>query len=363
MSDDSITEESPVDIGKAAKWTIFMLVDLRVLFIITYVYVSVVNLISTTANGEASEDIHSTGPFTVTSHPDHVDVNVSFIDDAILWSCRDHSVTKRYYRGLYWMLISAFSATMVTFLLTKITIIFGAKHGSLYLWQLAVIECLQQLGMENNDKAGETKKVDKYFEKENKKQNKGFNEGNPISKLCSDNFVKIIKKLMNEQHPLRKVCHDEKVDEKDKKYLKCYNYCRVISLFFSVAILVAGIVLTILFYDLHPLSCIYGQREKYYDYDETNESVRIHFSNGILVIQKVVGAILPVLALAFVINAFSFYYFNTQIIKIFAKYMIKEFPSKRFTEEPDHSNSQKNCCICCSHISKLKHCLCYFICQ
>lgn len=196
-----ITDQSPVDLDKAAKWTVFLLVDLKVVFIITYVYVSVVNLISTTANGEASEDAHSTKLFTVTSLPGHTDVNVSFIDDAILWSCRDHSVTKHYYRGLYWMLISAFSGTIVAFIFTKITVICGAKHGCPYLWRLAIIECLQQM---QSDK-----------------------------KIINDKIIKEVKKKLNEKGPLRKV--------------RCWNVLRIVSLCLSVAFLVAGMVLTFCF--------------------------------------------------------------------------------------------------------------------
>ena len=94
------------DVDKASKWTVFILVDLKIVFIITFVYISVVNLISTTANNEASTDVNSNNTFTVTA--EHRNVNISFIDDAVLWNCRDHSETKRYYQVLYLMLIVSF---------------------------------------------------------------------------------------------------------------------------------------------------------------------------------------------------------------------------------------------------------------
>lgn len=334
MADNSITVQPPEDIDKAAKWTVFLLVDLRVIFIITYVYVSVVNLISTTANGEATEDIHSTRLFTVTSHPDHADVNVSFIDDAILWSCRDHSVTKHYYRGLYWMLISAFSATMVAYILTKITIIFGAKHGHLYMWKLSIIECLQQL--------------------KNKDKNKNNGE---IKKAASNEVIENAKKILDEKHPLEKIYNDEKSKKEDIRKLKVYDKCRIFSLCLSVVTLFLGIILTFLFYDLHPISCIRGQGEKYIDYDETNESVRIHFSNGILLTQKIVGVTLPILAFLFVINAFFFYYCNIHIIKIFAEY-VKTQLQNNMDETDSSENKQWGCC---DHIDRLGNCLDFYI--
>ena len=325
-----ITDQSPVDIDKAAKWTIFLLVDLRVVFIITYVYVSVVNLISTTANGEASEDVHSTKLFNVTSLLEHTDVNVSFIDDAILWNCRDYSVTKHYYRGLYSMLISAFSGTMIAFIFTKIAIICGAKHDYLYLWRLAIIECLQQqmrLGKSINKEPGEMIAI-----------------------------YKEAKKLVGEKDPLDKVYNSKNIDDWDIKCLKRYNFCRVARLHLSVVVLVIAIVFTFLFYDLHPLSCIHGRREKYFDYDETTESVKIQFSHGILVTQMVVGAILPVLALVFVNNALAFYYCNIHVINIFVEHVKQEFRNSKDITACGENSYCKDCCRKCCEKCPCKDC-------
>ena len=302
MGDDfkSITDHLPVNIDKASKWTVFLLVDLRIIFIITYAFVSVVNLISTTANGEATEDTHSTRLFTVTSRPEHVDVNVSFIDDAILWNCRDHSVTRHYYRGLYWMLISAFSTTMLAFIITKVTVILGAKHGHLFLWKLAVIKSMKQMKSKlDNDKLEE--------------------------------YAKIMEQLSEENNP------DDKVRSEDKIKMKCCNILRVTSQCASVVILFMGIVLTFLFYDLHPLSCIHGQREKYIDYDETNKSVKIHFSDSILGAQKGVGVILPILALLFMLCAFIFYCSSVCIIDIYV----------RCVNNDETDNDGHKCYSCC----------------
>ena len=306
-----ITDQSSVDIDKAAKWTIFLLVDLRVVFIITYVYVSVVNLISTTANSEASEDIHSTKLFNVTSQLEHTNVNVSFIDDAILWNCRDHSATKHYYRGLYWMLISAFLGTIGVFLFTKIIITCGSTHGLLYLWRLAIIEYLQQ-------------------------QNLMKLEGNKKSEL-----IETCKKLLNENDPLKEV--EDNNNNANINCLKCYRYFRVACLFLSIAVLVTGIVLTFLFYDLHPLSCIHGQREQYYDYEEKSGSVKISFSNGILLTQMAVAGILPVLALVFILNALAFYFCSIHIIVIFTEHV----KQKLSIDQDVTDGSAVDCCGKC----------------
>ena len=328
-----ITDQSSIDIDKAAKWTIFLLVDLRVMFIITYVYVSVVNLISTTANSEASDDIYSTVLFNVTSQPEHTNVSVSFIDDAILWNCRDHSVTKHYYRGLYWMLISAFSGTILAFIFTKITIVCGSKHGCSYLWRIAIIEYLQH-----------KIKLD-------------------INKTHVE-LVKECKKLVNKKDVLDEVDKNPNINQKS---LKRYRFCRVVCLYYSIVVLVAGVVLAFLFYDLHPLACIHGQREQYYDYEKASESVKISFSNGILFTQKAVACILPVLALLFIINAYGFYSCSAHIIDIYTKHIEQQLRKYQDVTDGSVADSCGNCpsTDCCNnhcrHTLMLKDCCCYFI--
>lgn len=141
MGDNNI--EIPVeDIDKVSKWTVFVLVDLKIVFIITFVYVSVVNLISTTANNEASTDVNSNNTFTVTT--EHTDVNVSFIDDAVLWNCRDHSETKHYYKVLYLMLIGSFVFSVAAFTIVKWNILYSAVHANSYLWHIAIVQSIQK---------------------------------------------------------------------------------------------------------------------------------------------------------------------------------------------------------------------------
>ena len=319
-----ITDQSPIDTDKAAKWTIFLLVDLRVMFIITYVYVTVVNLISTTANSEASEDIYSTVLFNVTSQPNHTNVNVSSIDDAILWNCRDHSVTKHYYRGLYWMLISAFSGTILAFIFTKFTIVCGSEHGCPYLWRIAVIEYLQQ----------------KIKLDVNKKH---------------DEVIKKCKELIKEKDPLGKVAENKNINHKS---LKRYKACRILCLCYSIVVLVAGVVLAFLFYDLHPLACI-----SYYDYEKANESVKISFSNGILYTQKAVACILPALSLLFIINAYGFYSCSLHIIDIFTKHIEQELSKDQDVTDDSTADCCGNCFSNnhCRHTSMLMDCCLYFI--
>ena len=143
-------QEEEFQIDKASKWTVYFLIDLRVLFIITYVYISVIYSISTTANSEANADVNSMILFNVTSQPNHTNVMVSHIDDALLWNCRKHSVTKEYYIGLYYMLLAAFTAILVMLTITKLAILIGNRRGISHLWKIAVVQYLQAPNMSVN---------------------------------------------------------------------------------------------------------------------------------------------------------------------------------------------------------------------
>ena len=126
-------------------------------YIITYAYITIVNLISSTANSEATSDADSTMLFNVTSSPEFRNVEVNSISDAVLWNCRALSVTNYYYRFLYWMLIIAMGATLLGFWVTKfialITISYCCKkcswpfafneYGLTKLWYIALLEQLK----------------------------------------------------------------------------------------------------------------------------------------------------------------------------------------------------------------------------
>ena len=274
MADAMELQNDKVD--KASKWTIYFLVDLRVVFIITYVYISVVNLISTTANVQATTHAESTATFNVTSHPEHMNVSVSFIDDALLWNCRKHSETKVYYEGLYWMLVAAFIITLLSLAIAKCVIIFGATHENCYLRRIAIIQCLQE-------------------------------------KSCnSQSFKKQCKQFLNE-------CPDEYWSN---------TLCRKISLILSVSIITTSMILGGLFYDLHLLSCILEPSEDFIEYNTTTQTVELRFSDNLSQSQTAVGAISFVLGIAFLVNCFLFYFCTFWVVNGW-KQKLKELMEKK----------------------------------
>ena len=62
--------------------TIYFLVDLKLVYIMTYAFITIVNLISSTANSEAFSDRDSMMPLNVSLQ--YTSVNVTSINDAIL---------------------------------------------------------------------------------------------------------------------------------------------------------------------------------------------------------------------------------------------------------------------------------------
>ena len=286
--------EIPNKVQKASKWTTYFLIDLQIVFIITYVYISVNNLISTTANNEATDDTNSMTYFNVTSKFEHTNVEISFIDDAVLWNCRKHSVTKNYYKGLYWMLISAFFATLVAFTAAKLAILCGAKHGKPFLWQIAVMRNLQE---EVQDQVSSTK----Y----------NIEEAN-IRALYYKTLLEI-DYYKKRDHKLR---HNNSID--------AYNFFRVMTLFISAICLPLVMWLSFLSYDLHPLSCISEPLEESIRYNKTSEEVHIDFSEGILNYQKVTTGIIIVLGTLLMVNMLCFFCFSYCIVHIFKKQVKSE---------------------------------------
>jgi len=265
MADALEMQNDKVD--KASKWTIYFLVDLKVVFIITYVYISVINLISTTANVQATTHAESTATFNVTSDPKHMNVSVSFIDDALLWNCRKQSETKVYYEGLYWILVASFIITILSLAIAKCVVIFGATHEDCYLRRIAIIQCLQ----EKSTKSG----------------------------WCNSQSFKEKCKLF--------------LDEFPDKY-RSNMLCRKISLILSIAIITTSMILGGLFYDLHLLSCILEPSEEFIEYNATTQTVELRYSDNLSRSQTAVGAISSLLGIAFLLNCFLFYFCTFKIV-------------------------------------------------
>jgi len=270
------------EIDKASKWTIYFLIDLRVTFIITYVYVSVINLLSTTANSEASSDVESNTRFNVTALPQHTNVIVSFIDDAVLWNCRNYSVTKIYYKTLYFLLVGALIFTLKAFFFTKLAIIIGSKHGLKHLWRIAVVQYALEC------KKGQHAGINHCRTPETYRQ---LLENSNI-----DDF-----NIMNRQ--------------------KCF---RTFSLIISILLLPIGMFLAFITYDLHPISCMLEPGDDFIDYDSTTETVQIQFTDNVVRFQRVMAYLIIVIVITFTLNVVAFFWLNIWIVNSLKEQVSKE---------------------------------------
>ena len=227
------------DYSKKHNCTLYSLVDIKVVYIISYAFISIINLISSTANIEATEDRQSTLQFAITSTNSGY---VTEISDAVLWNCRDHSASAYYYKFLYWLLLISLALTVAGFTVTKAVMLFHVdnictgKHGLKRLWDIA-------------------------------KVNKNLS-------LEKENEILILAQFMCE----------------------CKNIWRTMIPPAVLLLVQIGLVLSYLSYDLHLLACIEGVPESSIQYySEGNETGRVDIDISDHLLKFQLGAFIAVL--------------------------------------------------------------------
>ena len=263
------------DVEKYQKYATYLLVDIKILFIVTYVYISVVNLISTTANNEATQDVENPVRYNLTSKPEHTNVIVKYVDDAILWKCREYSLTDNYYKTMYLMLLAMLIITLVLYGFSKGFALCKNHPESLNdLWHLGILKLLimQKKAYLVETKAEETAKY--------------------IQGLLDDDISK------NEITQLPKF---------NRLVQRIVPYMSFIA---SIFLLVS----CILSYDLHSLSCISGIPEDSINYDNTTYTVELRFPEDVIRIQWACVFIASILLIAFLSFVGFFYCNNSYII-------------------------------------------------
>ena len=277
MADYSVPVE---EAEKYQKWTGFFLVDIKIIFIITYVYISAVEMISATASNEANRDMQTPVQFNVTSRPEHTNVTVNYIDDAVLWNCREHSVTSSYYVTLYWMLLSVFVVTLLFYSFSKCFALWNitSLNSLTDLWRLAIV-----------------KQLKRPMEKAN------------YSSDSAEWLARCYRDLLSKEIP------------------ECvYNEVRKLSLvkrrksiaYWSLVALVLALAFSVLSYDLHPLSCIGGIPEDTINYDDTTRTVELRLPGSAITFRRVGVFITLILIVALVLFAWWFYRVTREIIDI-----------------------------------------------
>ena len=252
-------------------WTIYFLIDLRVVYIITYAYISIVNLISSTANSEATDDKQSTMHFYVSE--EHPDAEVSGINDAILWNCRDRSLSIFYYTSLYLMALMALAVALIGFCLTKCFTKCGIcistpKHGLIMLWQIAVLQYVKDEMKNNNTK-----------------------EKNEVLQILNGEIPK-------------NICNN---------VLKTY-YCKTVIPYFLSILLILIMGFSYLTYDVHPLACLALSSQDSIEYEEGKVTIKVPY--GLFIYQVIAASVALLLVFLFLSLSYLFYYLTNQIIHI-----------------------------------------------
>ena len=289
MTDYGIPVE---DVDKYQKWTGYFLVDIKIVFIITYVYISVVNLISTTANNEANRDVQGPVRFNVTARPGDTDVIVDYIDDSVLWNCRERSLTSDYYITLYWMLLSVFVGTLVFYAASKFFALWSITSSDSLtdLWHMGVMKHLKELMKKAAFSADDAVRLAKCYR-------------DLLGKEVPENISSEVKKLSI------------------VKRRKSIPY-------WSLVLLVSVLVFGALSYDLHPLSCINGISEESISYNNITQTVELRFPGSVIVYQRVGVFITFVLLIALILFAGQFYQLTKEIVDIMEVQVESEIKAK-----------------------------------
>ena len=240
----------------------FMLIDIRLIFIIVSVYITIGTAITTAANNEAANDTNGNRTFDVTSRSEHQNVLVSQVTNSVLWNCREKSLTKEYYRALYGLLFSTFTLIMLVFIVTRSSVLCanlqqGADRLKKALWRIQLVKYLRkrikQHAKENEDKvdADEQEKFFKSFSEELDLERKHESIGGTGRTRLTAKVPKVHGSIL-------------------------------IIPFFEALFLVLALPFMLTTYDLNPMGCLAGPDEDAIEYNNVTGKVHLQFKQSVL---------------------------------------------------------------------------------
>ena len=298
----TITRKVEETFNVTFSWTIYFLVDIKVVYIIMFAFISTINLISSTANVHASTDKTKMTLFNVSS--EYMNVYVTSINDAVLWNCRTLSDNKNYYKNLYWMVIVVMILVMTGFLAIKlITLITVSnncgckcciclcstfKHSLTKLWYIAIIA--ERSAMQQQQ--------------------------------CR--HMEIYKNLLKKNIPHNVV----------QKLPNYNNFCRSIIPYILLSSLVTILCLICLSFDLHPLACITKFEEDLVTYDPEVNRVELKFSNHLLILQEVAAFLVIFLLITYTVCVKLFFCCTEKVIEEL-KDKVKELVDEELNQQPN----------------------------
>ena len=367
-------------IDEKYSWTIYLLVDLKIVYIITFAFITVVNLISSTANGEAISDANSMALVNVTLSPGERNVQVKSINDAVLWNCRSESVTSYYYRFLYWMLIIALCVSLLGFWVIKliglITVNCTCKtcscpcayieYGLTKLWHIAILEHRAESCGHIQHSRSRMRRAIQNERNSQQSQNGDDPQKHNMAQVDIENRNELVNvytldsmlqgppdnEIMGSNQSVKAKTDDAEVNvyqtllEQEAKSnvlegLGCCsrfaNFCRQIipGILLCLSVMIMG--LSYLSYDLHPLACIVIPAEEYIQYNATTKKVQLEFSHRLRTFQAVAGWVVLGLTASFLLLVYLFYRASIKVVNDIKSKVDEEIRELQSRHGPVHA--------------------------
>ena len=266
----------------------FVLVDVRLIFVIVSVYITISSAIMSAANNEAAADANGNGTFDLSSRSgEYINRDISDVSNSVLWNCRENAVSRRYYRLLYGSLLGSFGLILLVFLLTRLSILWGNMRQELnYLkkamWHIQIIKCLR------------------YY----LKNKRCVDQVNPNRFQACD---KLVKNLSEGRWPSSIMGigastehnNEEDKDTNDTKYkINKAIFCSLLIIPFCESLfLIVSLPFMLTTYDLNPIGCLVGPDEDAIEYNNVTGRVQLQFTKGVLNYQTAALVIFLVLML------------------------------------------------------------------
>ena len=265
----------------------FVLVDVRLIFVIVSVYITISSAIMSAANNEAAADANGNGTFDLSSRSgEHIDRDISDVSNSVLWNCRENAVSRRYYRLLYGSLLGSFGLILLVFLLTRLSILWGNMRQELnYLheamWHIQIIKCLRYY---LKSKMSNHQVTNQACEKLVKNLSEGRWPSSTMG-IAEDTKDKNDKAIL--------VSTKNKKHKTDKALL-----CSLLIIPFSEAFfLIVALPFMLTTYDLNPIGCLVGPDEDAIEYNNVTGIVQLQFTKGVLNYQTAALVVFLVLIL------------------------------------------------------------------
>ena len=227
----------------------FVLIDIRLIFIVVSIYITIGTAITTAANNEAADDGKGNRTFNVTSRPEHMNLHIGDVSNSVLWNCRENSVTNQYYKVLYGLLFATFVLVLLVFMVTRMSVLFGnmtrgLSHLNVALWNMQLL---------------------KHMRKKLKQKESDFEPERQLNWF--------IDKWLDE----------DDANSKSSTSIRC---SMLIIPFFEVVFLIIALPFILTTYDINPIGCLAGPDENAIEYNNVTGKILLRFTEGVLTYQK-----------------------------------------------------------------------------